>query len=81
MIDALQPAVDALADADESADLLGLAAAAARRGADATAALKPALGRSSYLGHRAVGVPDPGAVAIAIQLEAAQTALARRSVS
>jgi len=28
----------------------------------------PQLGRSSYLGERVLGVPDPGAVAVAIWL-------------
>jgi len=65
MIDALQPAADAFVAGDIAA-----AAEAARAGAASTAALRPALGRSSYLGDRAVGVPDPGAVAIAIIFEA-----------
>ncbi|MDQ1129662.1 dihydroxyacetone kinase family protein [Microbacterium sp. SORGH_AS_0888] len=66
MVDALQPAVDALAA--DPADLAA-AAAAADAGARATAALRPSLGRSSYVGERAVGVPDPGATAVALQLE------------
>lgn len=77
MVDALQPAADALAgDTGEPRERLAAAAAAARAGAESTAALTPALGRSSYVGGRAVGVPDPGAVAIAVQLEAASAALA-----
>ncbi|MFH8251136.1 dihydroxyacetone kinase family protein [Microbacterium sp. B2969] len=59
MIDALQPAADALCTVGH----LDAAAAAARAGAEATAGLRPSLGRSSYLGDCAVGVPDPGAVA------------------
>lgn len=65
MIDALQPAVDVLLAGDD----LAAAARAARAGAGATAELRPSLGRSSYLGERAVGVPDPGAIAIALQFE------------
>lgn len=75
MIDALQPAVDALLQAPADADLVHLASRAAREGADSTAAIRPSLGRSSYVGERAVGIPDPGAVAVAIQFEAARTAL------
>ncbi|UOR01830.1 dihydroxyacetone kinase family protein [Leucobacter allii] len=70
MVDALVPGVAALAAAAGPRERLAAAAAAARAGAEATAALTPSLGRSSYLGERAVGVPDPGAVAVAIQLEA-----------
>lgn len=71
MVDALQPAADALLAFGE----LGAAVAAARVGAEGTAALRPSLGRSSYLGDRAVGVPDPGAVAIVTVLEAAYAAV------
>jgi dihydroxyacetone kinase len=37
--------------------------------------LKPRLGRSSYLGDRVLGHPDPGAQAVAIWLRAASEAL------
>jgi dihydroxyacetone kinase len=66
MVDALQPAVDALVARGD----LAAAASAAREGAAGTAQLLPSLGRSSYVGDRAVGVPDPGALAIAVQFEA-----------
>lgn len=70
MVDALLPAAAALtADAK---DLAG-AARAARSGAAATSAMAPRRGRSSYLGARAVGHPDPGAVAVAMLLEAIVT--------
>ncbi|WP_194409802.1 dihydroxyacetone kinase family protein [Microbacterium cremeum] len=75
MIDALQPAVDVLQSQHRASGILSLAVAAARAGADSTASLTPSLGRSSYVGERAVGVPDPGAVAVAIQFEAAQAVL------
>ncbi len=45
-------------------------AAAAHEGAEATAGMLPRLGRSSYLGDRALGVPDSGAVAVQIWLGA-----------
>lgn len=72
MIDALVPAAETLT-AGGSAQA---AAAAARDAADATAHLTAALGRSSYLGDRALGVPDPGAIAVAIQLQRLAEALA-----
>ncbi|MEV7694639.1 dihydroxyacetone kinase family protein [Microbacterium sp. NPDC089189] len=70
MVDALQPAADALSGAGDAAQRVAAAATAARAGAEQTAALRPSLGRSSYVGARAVGVPDPGAVAIAVQFDA-----------
>lgn len=66
MVDALAPAAGVLAAGGAVAD----AAAAARAGAEATAEVRASLGRSSYIGDRAIGVPDPGAVAIATLLEA-----------
>ena len=72
MVDALQPAADALALAPTD---VSAAAAAAAHGADSTAELRPSLGRSSYVGDRAVGVPDPGARAVALQLEVLAKAL------
>jgi dihydroxyacetone kinase len=57
-VDAGHPAREALNDAAE----------AARRGAQATASMRPRRGRSSYLGDRALGHPDPGAAAVAIWL-------------
>ena len=48
---------------------------AAERGVEATAQMKPRLGRSSYLGDRVLGYPDPGAKAIAVWLRAASEAL------
>lgn len=72
MVDALAPAAAALAAAQGgAAECLAAAARAARQGAEATAAMKPRRGRSSYIGDRALGHPDPGAVAIAVWLEAA----------
>ena len=72
MVDALQPAADALANAPTD---VTAAAAAAARGADSTAELRPTLGRSSYVGDRAIGVPDPGARAVALQLAVLAKAL------
>ena len=61
--------------ANASRDVLLKAVEAAGKGAEATATLRPHLGRSSYLGDRAIGHPDPGAMAIAIWLRAVCEAL------
>ncbi|MBS7810832.1 dihydroxyacetone kinase family protein [Roseococcus pinisoli] len=72
MIDALHPAANAFAAAlpEGLAAALKAAAIAAEQGAEATTSMTPRLGRASYLGARAVGVPDGGAVAVAIWLRA-----------
>ena len=49
---------------------LQAAAAAAEAGAAATAAMRPRLGRASYLGDRVIGIQDGGATAVAIWLRA-----------
>jgi phosphoenolpyruvate---glycerone phosphotransferase subunit DhaL len=63
LVDALAPAVTAL-QADP-ADLAG-AARAAVEGARDTAELQARMGRASYVGERAKGAPDPGAVGTAL---------------
>ncbi|TKV71379.1 dihydroxyacetone kinase family protein [Rhizobium sp. AU243] len=74
MIDALHPAAEAFRDklaAGASADVAWRSASAAGiAGAEATTSMKPRLGRASYLGERAIGHPDAGAVAVSIWLEA-----------
>ncbi|MNZ34321.1 Dihydroxyacetone kinase [compost metagenome] len=62
LIDALQPALEALQNGDIQA-----AAQAAKKGADATAGMQKAgAGRSSYVNKENLeGVTDPGAVAVA----------------
>jgi dihydroxyacetone kinase len=71
MIDALEPALKAL-----DANGLEEAAAAARRGAEATAAMEKAkAGRSAYVGTKLQGVVDPGADAVAEVFAAAATLL------
>lgn len=66
MIDALLPALAA----GRHGEGLAAIASAAELGAETTSAMFPALGRASYLGERAVGIPDGGAVAVAIWLRA-----------
>jgi dihydroxyacetone kinase len=65
MLDALVPAATALRTGG-----LTDALAAARVGTEATADIRAARGRSSYLGDRVLGVVDPGARAVVVQLEA-----------
>jgi dihydroxyacetone kinase len=66
MLDALDPFVKAL----QQGAGLKAAVEAAEGGAEATAQMKPRLGRSSYLGDRVLGHPDPGAKAVTIWLRA-----------
>ncbi|MCZ7853849.1 dihydroxyacetone kinase family protein [Agrobacterium salinitolerans] len=74
MIDALHPAAatfrDKLAAGASADDAWRSALAAGVAGAEATTSMKPRLGRASYLGERAMGHPDAGAVAVSIWLEA-----------
>lgn len=72
MLDALDPFVKSLQQtgANSVRDVLKRAAEEATRGANATAQMKPRLGRSSYLQDRVLGHPDPGAVAVATWLRA-----------
>jgi ATP-dependent dihydroxyacetone kinase len=74
MVDALRPAADAfeagLKQGSSPERAWTDALAAARAGRDATSKMQPRLGRASYLGDRAVGVPDAGASAVVCWLEA-----------
>lgn len=74
MVDALAPAADAFAAAVDGGApwraALSAAADAASAGAAATAGIRARLGRSSYLGDRVLGHPDPGAQAVALWLAA-----------
>jgi dihydroxyacetone kinase len=83
MLDALDPFVRTLqqgadikgAGAKETREGVLAAVEAAERGAEATAQMQPKLGRSSYLGGRVLGYPDPGAKAISVWMRAACDAL------
>lgn len=74
MVDALAPALAAWQAARQSGrpleEALAAAATAAREGAEATSEMSPKLGRASYLGDRALGHADGGAVAVAIWMAA-----------
>ncbi|AGA28075.1 glycerone kinase [Singulisphaera acidiphila] len=79
MLDALLPALEALEASLDASDTpteaLDAAAEAAEAGSEATARMSPRRGRSSYLGDRVLGHPDPGAVAVAVWLRAVASAL------
>ncbi|NTX32355.1 dihydroxyacetone kinase subunit L, partial [Burkholderia pyrrocinia] len=76
MLDALVPAADAFDRALDSdrdpASAWAAAVEAAEHGAQETARMTPRAGRASYLGERAIGTPDGGAVAVAYWLRALQ---------
>ena len=80
MVDALAPAVEALADAvANGADLatgLRAAAEAAATGREATTPLEARKGRASYLGERSKGHTDPGAASATMLVEALADAVA-----
>jgi dihydroxyacetone kinase len=73
MLDALLPFAGALAEGLSPEH----AVEAVERAAEATAQMIPRRGRASYLGKRALGVPDPGAIAVAIWLRALVDSLQR----
>ncbi|WP_446033761.1 DAK2 domain-containing protein [Streptomyces olivaceus] len=62
MVDALVPARDALRSGSGTRET----AQAALEGSRSTAALRARRGRASYVGERAVGHPDPGALGVAL---------------
>ena len=80
MVDALTPAVEALADSvGNGGDLaagLRAAAEAAAKGRDATTELEARKGRASYLGERSKGHTDPGAASATMLVEALADAVA-----
>ena len=77
MLDAFDPFLKTLRQAGTFTPHEALLAAVdeAQRGAEATAQMKPRLGRSSYLQDRVLGHPDPGAIAVAIWLRAVAVAV------
>ncbi|MDX6522734.1 MAG: phosphoenolpyruvate---glycerone phosphotransferase subunit DhaL [Gaiellales bacterium] len=79
MVDALQPAVDALrAGVDGGGSLpqtLAEATAAAEQGMRETVPMLARKGRASYLGERSIGHQDPGATSAALIVAALERAL------
>lgn len=82
MLDALVPAADAfnreLNAGYDAGKAWAAAVNAAESGAGDTAHMTPRAGRASYLGARAIGSPDGGAVAIACWLKALLPYIASR---
>lgn len=70
MIDALVPAVEALRAAAEdgagTAEMLRLAAEAARAGAEATSAMQARFGRARNIKEQSIGTQDPGATSVSL---------------
>jgi dihydroxyacetone kinase-like protein len=68
MVDAMQPAVDALRNEDQpeknEIDLWEAAVEAAEKGMKDTIPMLAKRGRSSYLGERSIGHQDPGATSV-----------------
>ena len=83
MVDALAPAVSALAKAiaegAPAGDALAALVAAAQAGAQATISMQALKGRASYLGPRSVGHEDPGAASMALILGALRDVAAQRA--
>jgi dihydroxyacetone kinase-like protein len=81
MVDALQPAADALRSGVEAGDgldaALGAAAQAADDGARATVPMQARKGRASYLGERSIGHQDPGATSAALIVRALERAVTK----
>jgi dihydroxyacetone kinase-like protein len=81
MVDALEPAVDALrarvAEGESLPAAIDAAASAAEEGMRATIPLQARKGRASYLGERSVGHQDPGATSTALIVRALQRAVAK----
>lgn len=77
MIDAMEPAVVAFAEAAEqgAAAASRAAAEAANEGRDATIPMLATKGRASYLGERSIGHQDPGATSTALMFDALAAAL------
>ncbi len=80
MVDAIQPAVEALEAAAEANQSLAVALASARQaaklGMEHTVELVARKGRASYLGPRSVGFQDPGATSAYYLFETAAETLA-----
>jgi ATP-dependent dihydroxyacetone kinase len=81
MVDALDPAAEAFAQAvtagQTAAEAWQAALHAATAGTAATASMRPRLGRAAYLGERALGSPDAGASAVLVWMEAVAGRLGR----
>lgn len=83
MVDALDPAVEALsrslAEGMPAAAAVAAAADAARRGSESTEPLVARKGRASYLGARSAGHVDPGSASAAILVQALSDVLRKEN--
>ena len=70
MVDALQPAVEAFCAGESYPEAWQNAAQAARQGAESTIGMLARHGRAKFIGERALGHQDAGAVTIALIFEA-----------
>ncbi len=70
MVDALEPAMAAFAAAEDFRAAWSAAAQAAHEGAETTRNLLARQGRAKYLGERAIGRIDPGAMTVALMFAA-----------
>lgn len=81
MVDALVPLAEAFMEAigagDSPADALRKAADAAQQGADSTADISAKLGRAKTHGDKSLGTPDPGALSLAMIVDALAGHLAK----
>ncbi|MET9428961.1 dihydroxyacetone kinase subunit DhaL [Streptomyces sp. NPDC003036] len=77
MLDALEPAVEALGTAPPG-EAFAAAARAAEEGALGTVPMQARKGRASYLGERSIGHQDPGAASSALLIAALREAEAAR---
>ncbi|MEL4358853.1 MULTISPECIES: dihydroxyacetone kinase subunit DhaL [unclassified Luteococcus] len=76
LVDALQPAVEAMEETTDSvAACLEAGVQAATAGREATIAMVARKGRASYLGERSAGHQDPGATSMVMLLESAERTL------
>jgi dihydroxyacetone kinase len=83
MLDALTPFVDALtgrlAAGDDLAAAWSAAAEVAQLAADSTAALLPKIGRARPHSEKSLGTPDPGAISLALAVDAIARVLNTRT--
>jgi triose/dihydroxyacetone kinase / FAD-AMP lyase (cyclizing) len=85
MLDALIPFAETFSSALDGGcsivTALNSGAAAAEASAKATAMMMPKRGRSSYIGERVLGYPDPGAIAVAVWLRALVLSISNEDTS
>ena len=79
LVDAMTPALEAMAAADSLEAGAAAALEAANAGRDATTPMLAKKGRASYLGERSIGHQDPGATSTALLFEALAQAAAKEA--